>query len=99
VTAGVCGFSWCDHDVPGHLEHNWTDGVTAADVTGRRTRRVYTWVSIQQGFDEPLLIGVEDPNDDSSGAEAWLSVEDAEYLRDALSEAISYAIRSTEVNR
>jgi hypothetical protein len=98
MTTEVCGISWCGHDVPGHLEHNWTDGVIVVEP-GRPTKRVYTWLSIQEGFEKPLLIGIEDPNDDSSGAEAWLSIEDAEYLRDALSKAISYASRSTEVNR
>jgi hypothetical protein len=92
MTAGVCGFAWCGGETPGHLEHNWTDGVISTDCMSRRTRRVYTYVSIQEGFDEPLLIGVEDPTDDDGpSAEAWMSIEEAEYLRDALTTAIGHA--------
>jgi hypothetical protein len=85
-----CGFDWCNNDHPGHKEHTWTDGLTVTERTGR-TRRAYTYTSIQEGFTEPVLIGVEDPDDECSGMEAWLSIEDAEYLRDALTKAIDNA--------
>jgi hypothetical protein len=86
-----CGFDRCNNDHAGHKEHTWTDGVLGGSLTERSNRRVYVWTSVQDGYAEHLLVGVEDPDDECSGMEAWLSIEDAEYLRDALTTAIGNA--------
>ncbi len=85
----ACRFDWCTHTEPEHKEHNWTDSVDGSSLTGR-VRRVAVWNSIEVGFDEPIAVSIEGPESDGD-AEAWLNVEQATYLRDALSTAIDNA--------
>lgn len=84
-----CEFDWCIDTYVDHKEHTWTDGVDGSSLTGR-VRRVAVWNSIEDGFDEPIAVSIEGPESDGD-AEAWLSVEQATYLRDALSTAIDNA--------
>jgi hypothetical protein len=96
--SSTCGYDWCIDGAPGHKEHTWTDGVIGNDSLEQPTRRAYVWTSIQEGFAEPVLIGIEnpDPDDDRYGAEAYLDIESAEYLRDALTTAINHAKQAAD---
>lgn len=86
-----CEFHWCTNTYVDHKEHNWTDGVDASSITGK-LRRVSIWNSIQEGFAEPILLGIEaGPEEVDDGYEAWLSVDQAVYLRDTLTQAIENA--------
>jgi hypothetical protein len=80
-------------DSPGHHEHSWSDGVPAT-VEGH-PGRIYTYASTYDGdeFADAVLIGAQRDDEESSGGEGWLTIEDAEYLRDALATAIRYARR------
>lgn len=94
MTATVCGFDWCGADHAGHVEHAWTDNVEGRSNADRtKKRHAYVWTSIMDipGYDEPVMIGVEDREDDSYGGEVWLSLEEAERYRDALTAAIEHA--------
>ncbi|BBZ03606.1 hypothetical protein MCHIJ_30430 [Mycolicibacterium chitae] len=81
--SATCEFDWCESAGEGHKEHTWTDGVFAG-----RSRRAYVWTSLQEGFPKPVLVGIENPEDEGYGGEIWLSVEDATYLALALGQAI-----------
>lgn len=86
-----CAFDWCGNTGVDHKEHTWTDGVEASSITGK-LRRVSVWNSIQEGFAEPILVGIEaGPDEADDGYEAWLSVDQAVYLRDTLTKAIENA--------
>jgi hypothetical protein len=86
-----CAFDWCTNTDDGHKEHNWTDGTDASSILGK-LRRVSVWNSIHEDFSEPILIGIEaGPDEVDDGYEAWLSVEQAVYLRDTLTKAIENA--------
>ncbi|HEY9267253.1 MAG TPA: hypothetical protein VIQ11_21905, partial [Mycobacterium sp.] len=90
TATAACAFDWCCEKRPHHAEHTWTDGVTGSG-SGGQVRRAYVWTSLQDGYDDPILIGVQNSDDDSCGGELWLSLEGAEYLRDALTAAIEHA--------
>lgn len=49
------------------------------------------WTSLEEDYADPILIGVQESADDSYGGEVWLGLEQAEYLRNALSKAIEHA--------
>lgn len=86
-----CGFDWCTNTDADHKEHTWSDGVDASSIMGN-LRHVSVWNSIQDGFSEPILIGIEaGPDKVDDGYEAWLSVDQAVYLRDTLTKAIENA--------
>ncbi|MGU3652521.1 hypothetical protein [Mycolicibacterium sp. A43C] len=70
----------------------------ASSITGKQ-RRVLVWNSIHESYDEPIMIGIEaGPDEVDDGYEAWLSVDQAAYLRDTLSRAIENA-RGVPVKR
>lgn len=86
-----CEFEWCGNTGDRHKEHTWTDGVDGSSLAGK-LRRVSVWNSIDVQFAEPIMIGIEgDPTETDDGEEAWLSLDQAVYLRDTLSRAIENA--------
>jgi len=86
-----CAFDWCTNTDDDHREHNWTDGVDGSSIMGK-LRHVSVWTSIHDGFAEPIMIGIEaGPDEVDDGTEAWLSVDQAVYLRDTLTKAIENA--------
>ncbi|WP_422748017.1 hypothetical protein ACN27E_07925 [Mycobacterium sp. WMMD1722] len=88
--SATCGFDWCAN-TDDHKEHTWTDGVSATSITGK-VRHVSVWNSIQEGCAEPILIGIEGgPEEVDDGYEAWLTIDDAEHLLAALTQAIQHA--------
>jgi hypothetical protein len=94
TVAGSCPFGWCiwgDH--PNHTEHTWSDGVPAK-VEGEAGRvYIYAVLCDSGKFNDEILIGIQQDDGETSDGEGWLSIEDAEYLRDALTKAITYARR------
>ena len=93
AAVGTCPFDWCIYDHAGHTEHAWTDAVPA-QVKGQ-PGRVYAYAVLDDSnhANDEILIGTERDDDECSGSEGSLSIEDAEYLRDALNQAITYAKR------
>jgi hypothetical protein len=93
AAAAACPFSWCIYDHAGHSEHAWTDSVPAK-VAGRPGKvYAYTVTDDTRRADDAVLIGIQRGDDQDGGDEGWLSIEDAEYLRDVLTKAIAYARR------
>ena len=87
----TCGYSWCANTAEDHQEHNWNDGIDGIGIAGT-LRRVAVWNSIQDGFVEPIMISIEGgPEEVDDGAESWLTVDQAVYLRDTLTKAIANA--------
>jgi hypothetical protein len=76
--ANACPFAWCSDVHPGHREHAWTDGVPAK-VKGN-PGRVYTYAVLYDGdqFNDEILIGIQRDDDENSGSEGWLTIEEAE---------------------
>lgn len=87
-----CEFDWCTDTYVDHKEHTWTDGVDGSSLDGK-VRRVSVWNSIEDGFEEPILVSIEaGPGESDSGTtESWLTVEQAAYLRDTLTKSIANA--------
>jgi hypothetical protein len=92
AAASTCLFDWCIYDYPGHTEHTWTDGVPAR-IAGK-PGRVYAYAVLDDTnhTKDETLVGTE-RDDDETGSEGWLSVTDAERLRDVLTQATAYAKR------
>ena len=94
MTTAECMFDWCTQQcteqMVHHTEHKWTDGVNRSGTVGE-TRRAYVWTSLEEGYSEPVLVGVEEPGNDSYCAKLWLSIKGAEHLREALTKAIEHA--------
>ena len=89
MSAPGCTFDWCENGQPDHKEHTWTGCVVVSPM--QQPRRAYVWTSVQEGYTEPVLVGIEDTEDESSGSEIWLTLSDAEDLRDTLTAAIEHA--------
>lgn len=98
----ACPYAWCKNPPgPNHIEHQWNDAAPAK-VSGQ-PGLVYVYAVAFDGdqFDDEVLVGVQQ-NDDAHGedaAEAWMTIENAEYLRDTLTKAIAYARREKVVER
>lgn len=87
----TCSLDWCENTNDGHNEHTWTDGVEGSSLAGK-LRRVAVWNSIEDGFAQPIMVSIEGgPEEIDDGQEAWLSVDEAVYLRDTLTKAIENA--------
>ena len=86
-----CAFDWCTNPSDGHKEHTWADGVHGSSLAGK-LRRVSVWNSIEDGNAEPIMVSIEGGREEiDDGQEAWLSVDQAVYLRDTLTKAIENA--------
>jgi hypothetical protein len=96
TAAKTCPFGWCIYDHPNHTEHTWTDGVPAK-VEGK-PGRVYAYAVLDDTnhANDEILIGTQQNDDEMSGSEGWLTIKDAEYLRDTLTQAITYAKREQQ---
>ena len=92
----ACGFNWCTNSGTDHKEHTWTDAVEGSSLAGK-LRRVAVWNSIEDGFAEPIMISIEGgPEEVDDGAESWLTLDQAAYLRDTLTKAIANASGAVE---
>lgn len=96
TTERTCPFPWCKNPPgPNHIEHQWNDAAPAK-VSGQ-PGRVYVYGVAFDGdqFNDEVLVGIQQNDEDGDHAEGWLSIEDAEYLRDTLTKAIAYARRQS----
>ncbi|WP_370500255.1 hypothetical protein NWT09_00085 [Mycolicibacterium sp. jd] len=91
MTTTVCGYTWCEaQDDPQHSEHIWSDSVDGSTLLGR-PRHAAVWNSVQDGEALSIMVSVYGDADDDDIAEIWLTIDQATYLRDALTKAIENA--------
>lgn len=90
-SANTCAFAWCENTWAGHREHAWHDRASGTSVNRSAPREVSVWTSVGDEYVEPIMVSVEDRDNDGKCGEAWLSLQAAIGLRDALAMAIEHA--------